>query len=293
MKKVFLLFVAILTIGSMMAQSYGTLQNEKGITSFRGQDPSTVVISDKHQVQVATPKSALNESFEGTTFPPLGWSMIDVDGDGEVFFPYSTGSAHTGMYSAASASWIASGPLTPDNHLITPALIVSAGDTLSFWYAAQDPAYPSDKFQVLVSTSGKAAADFTDTLYLKTITDSTWTEQKLSLGAYATDTIYISFNHFDCTDWFYMKLDDISTPSTVYFPPDMAVSDITEPMSGCGLGNEDVTIEITNNGPDPVSTFDIAFKVDNGSYTTESYSVVLLPILLQQKQTYQQLEHTP
>lgn len=278
MKKVFLLFVAIFTIGTMMAQSTTTLQSENGVTSFRGQDPSTVVISQKH-MQMATPKSALNESFEGTTFPPMGWSMIDVDGDGNVFFPYNTGSAHTGMYSATSASWTsAAGALTPDNHLITPALIVGSGDTLSFWYAAQDPTYPSDKFQVLVSTTGKAAANFTDTLYVKTITDSTWTEQKLSLGAYANDTIYISFNHFDCTDWFYMKLDDIATPSTVYFPADMAVTDITEPVSGCGLGNnEDVTIEVTNNGPDSVSTFDIAFKVDNGSYTTESYSGTAIP----------------
>ncbi len=278
MKKVLLLFVALFTISSMVAQSTATLQSEKGVTSFRGQDPSTVVISDKH-MQIAGSKTSLNESFEGTTFPPMGWTLIDADADGENFFAYSTGSAHTGSFSATSASWTsAAGPLTPDNHLVTPALIVATGDTLSFWYAAQDAAYPSDKFQVLVSTSGKAAADFTDTLYLKTITDSTWTEQKLSLTAYANDTIYVSFNHFDCTDWFYMKLDDIVTASTVYFPPDMAVTDITAPISGCGLGSsEDVTIEITNNGPDPVSTFDIAFKVDNGTYTTESYSGTAIP----------------
>lgn len=276
MKKVILLLITFWAFSSLMAQSFETLQSEKGVTSFRGQDPATVVFK-KHPAQPSTAKSALNEGFEGISFPPAGWATLDVDGDGEGYYLYNIGSAHSGVNSATSASWTsAAGPLTPDNHLITPALIPATGDTLSFWYAAQDPAYPSDKFQVLVSTTGKAAANFTDTLWVKTITDSTWTQKKLSLAAYVGDTIFVSFNHFDCTDWYQWKLDDVMGPA-IYYAPDLAVTDIAEPMSSCGLGNEDVTIEVTNNSDVAISLFSLAFKVDNGSYVTETYTGTAIP----------------
>lgn len=272
MKKALLLFTAVMSFGLIMGQTSVQQQIEEGVTNYKNQSSDQVVLKKLSPTTQAS-KTTLNESFEGTNFPPAGWSTIDADGDGNDFFAYTGGSAHTGLASASSASWTSTaGALTPNNHLITPGLIVSSGDTLSFWYAAQDPSYPSDKFQVLVSTTSPAAANFTDTLWVKTITDSTWTQKQLDLSSYAGDTIYLSFNHFDCTDWFYMKLDDIMAPSTIYVAPDMAVTDITSLSSACSLGQEDVTIEVTNLGGDSVSTFDVAFKVDNGSYTTESYS---------------------
>jgi len=271
MKKTLLLFTAVFGFGFLIAQTSNIQQIEKGVSNFRGQSSNKVVLK-KHNALVTPPKTSLAESFEGTAFPPLGWTFIDGDGDGQNWFAYTGGSAHTGAISAVSASWTStSGALTPNNHLITPALIPVTGDTLSFWFAAQDPAYPADKFQVLVSTTGKATSNFIDTLFVKTITDSAWTQKKLSLAAFVGDTIYVSFNHFDCTDWFYMKIDDVSGPAT-YTPPDMAVSNIIAPYSACGLGSEDVTIELSNNGAISVSSFDVAFKVDNGTYTTETYS---------------------
>lgn len=216
-------------------------------------------------------KAVLSEGFESGVFPPAGWKRIDSDSDGFNFLPYSyTGSAHTGIYSAASASYYGV-PLTPNNHLITPALIPSISDTVfSFWYAAQDIDYPSDKFQVLVSTTGNDALDFTDTISIITILDTAWVQQIISLTQYIGDTIYISINHFDCTDWFMMKIDDVEGPR-VYITPDLALTNITEPVDNCMLGNENVTIEITNYGEDSVFSFDIAFNVDNGNYIYETY----------------------
>ncbi len=213
MKKLVLFFLAVWASGTLLAQ-YQT-QQEMGATAFRGQDPSTVVYKT-NPASVTSTKATLDESFEGTTFPPAGWLLIDHDGDGEDFFQYNVGSAADGLNSATSASWTGTaGPLTPNNHLVTPALLPVVGDNISFWYAAQDIDYPSDKFQVLVSTTGTNAANFTDTLFVKTITDTTWTQQVLSLDAYAGSTIYVSFNHFDCTDWFYMKLDKVEGPNYI------------------------------------------------------------------------------
>ncbi|MBN2746374.1 MAG: choice-of-anchor J domain-containing protein [Bacteroidales bacterium] len=213
MKKLVLFFLAVWASGTLLAQ-YQT-QQEMGATAFRGQDPTTVVYKT-NPATVTSTKATLDESFEGATFPPAGWTLVDHDGDGDNFFQYDVGSAADGLNSATSASWTsAGGALTPNNHLITPALLPVAGDNISFWYAAQDPDYPSDKFQVLVSKTGTNAADFTDTLYVKTITDTNWTQQVVSLNAYAGTTIYVSFNHFDCTDWFYMKLDKVEGPNFI------------------------------------------------------------------------------
>ena len=107
--------------------------------------------------------SFIDEGFEGTTIPS-GWIVVDADGDGYNWqLPGSTGwNVHTGASCMTSASYINNlGALTPDNWLITPQLAVSAGDSVSFWYAGQDADYAAENFGVYVSTTGTATSDFT------------------------------------------------------------------------------------------------------------------------------------
>ena len=141
------------------------------------------------------------------------WLTIDADGDGQSWYSTlgSTLEAHGGDGTYASASWTSSaGPLTPNNWLITPAIsIPSTGAMLSWWVAAQDPSYPSDHYQVMVSTTGTATTDFTS-VYEETIASGDWAERTVALPAYANQTIHIAFVHNNCTDWFVMKIDDIS-----------------------------------------------------------------------------------
>lgn len=153
------------------------------------------------------------EGFEGATFPPAGWSMQDVDGDGQNWFLYNAaGSAHTGNNSAASASWTSTtGPLNPNNWLITPPIAIPAtGDYMVEYYVgAQDPAYPDEHYGFYVSTTGTAPADFT-LLFEETLTDGTWYYRSQNLAAYAGQTVRFAFRHFDSYDWFYMKIDDVT-----------------------------------------------------------------------------------
>ncbi|HNW69571.1 MAG TPA: choice-of-anchor J domain-containing protein [Bacteroidales bacterium] len=153
------------------------------------------------------------EGFEGANFPPDCWTLNDADGDShnwELAVSPSYAS-HSGVNSAASASYDGAA-LTPDNYLITPQFTIPAGNyDLKFWAAPQDPAWPSEKYAVLVSTTGTAPADFTE-IFSETLTaaDSSYKENVLSLAAYSGQSIYIAFRHFDCTDMFWMKLDDVS-----------------------------------------------------------------------------------
>ena len=144
------------------------------------------------------------------------WLNLDVDGDG--FFWYSTlGStltAHSGDGTYASASY--DNPtytaLTPNNWLVTPAIAIpTEGAKLSWWVAAQDPNYPAEHYQVLVSTTGtNPATDFTQ-VYEETLSSDEWLEREVALtGSYAGQTVHIAFAHNNCTDMFVMKIDDIS-----------------------------------------------------------------------------------
>ncbi|HQB98024.1 MAG TPA: choice-of-anchor J domain-containing protein, partial [Candidatus Cloacimonadota bacterium] len=122
------------------------------------------------------------------------------------------GTAHTGLQSAASASWTGTtGALNPDNWLITPPIAIPAtGEYLVEYYVgAQDPDYPDDHYGFYVSTTGTAPADFS-LLFEETLMDGAWYYRSQNLASYAGQTVHFAFRHFDSYDWFYMKIDDVT-----------------------------------------------------------------------------------
>ena len=110
----------------------------------------------------------LQESFDESTMP-AGWIAIDDDGDGFNWDPsvavgnFTTNSG-AGCVVSASYDNDNSVALTPDNWLISPAVVIpaSAQDvTLSWWAKGQDPNYAVEHYAVYVSTTGTAVTDFT------------------------------------------------------------------------------------------------------------------------------------
>ena len=149
-----------------------------------------------------------------------GWTTVDSDDDGfdwTVSLSASFGlTAHSGTHIISSASYDNDygDPLYPDNWLISPAITLGDGEMeLQWWHYTQDANYPAEHYAVYVSTSGNTPADFTGTpLFEVTMTaaDHVWTPKSVSLADYAGQTVYIAFRHFNCTDMFYLHLDDIS-----------------------------------------------------------------------------------
>ena len=154
------------------------------------------------------------EDFEGDFFPPLGWSILDEDGDANEWFSYDVDeTAHSGTYSAVSASWLNGDVLTPDNWLITPKLtLTEENNAISFWVAAQDAGFPDENYSVLISTTDTEVESFTE-IYTALSTGE-WEEVNvdIDLSTYPAGDIYIAFRHHNCTDQFYLKLDDIIMP---------------------------------------------------------------------------------
>lgn len=208
------------------------------------------------------------EGFEGTVFPPLCWTNLDVDNDTH-FWQRRTSpdfSTRTGVGVAASASWIPPGnPLTPNNYLITPQIAIPSGSNvvLRFWVAAQDNAWPQEKYSIMVSTTGTLPANFTS-IFTQTLTDSVFREVTLPLNAYAGQNIHIAFRHHDCTDWFWIKIDDVQviTLVDVEKTEEIPLKLYPNPASDYLYINEFADVQVFNIHGKLVDTYSNVNKID-------------------------------
>ena len=166
---------------------------------------------------------------------PACWSVIDADGDGYTWepstepFSYYDGVDLSGTGYNDSYGFILSGSfsnalgtaLTPDNWLITPALVIpSSGATLTFYVAAQDAGYANEHYGVYVSTTGTNPSNFT-LLYEEDLdadggprAGGTWKQKHVNLP-YGNQTIYLAIRHFNCEDMFLIDIDDFSVTAGV------------------------------------------------------------------------------
>lgn len=160
-----------------------------------------------------------SEGFENVLDPC--WQVIDADGDSyswDAESPVSNGfEAHTGSGLISSASYINNvGALTPDNWLITPQVLnIPAGTGMTFWVSAQDATYPAEHYGVYVSTTTPEISEF-QLIYEETMDanggprdQGAWKQKSVDLNAYAGQNIYVAFRHFNCTDAFWLNLDDV------------------------------------------------------------------------------------
>jgi archaellum component FlaF (FlaF/FlaG flagellin family) len=147
----------------------------------------------------------LNEGFEGSTFPPEDWSVIN-DGGSNTWVSYGT-TPNTGASSAA----ISYNTTAHDDFLITPKLSIVANDSIHFWTKNQNTTY-IDEFDVLVSTTTNAKASFVDTLQLGYGPGASWEKKSYTLNAYAGQDIYVAIKA-KSTDKLRLYIDDVSGPA--------------------------------------------------------------------------------
>lgn len=168
--------------------------------------------------------------FEGTMD---GWTTIDADGDGRnwqlasvLMSGYSI-SAHGGsdMLSSESYNKSTATALTPDNWLVSPQ--VTLGGTFTMYACAQDANYAAEHFGIFVSTGSNTNTGSFVKLGEWTLTakgaraQGSWNQYTVDLSAYAGQTGHIAVRHFNCTDQFYLNVDDFTlTYDDTPLPPD-------------------------------------------------------------------------
>ena len=181
-------------------------------------------------VTLVTLPVLLNEDFEDVN-TLSEWLVIDADGDGKTW-NYGAMVSHSGEYVMYSQSYDNNtGALTPDNWLFTSPIDINSNAYLSFWVAAQDPSYPKEHYAVYVVTEEAleadefTIADITDVLVENTIPGGEPAEEEEIVGStktylyqrfiakipdsYDGKTVRIAFRHYNCSDWFYLDLDDV------------------------------------------------------------------------------------
>ena len=224
-------------------------------------------------------QNLLNEDFENGI--PSTWVNVDADGDGNFSLSSEnqTGvSGHNGTNGCAYSCSYISSALTPDNWLITPAITLTGPASLTFWIAAQDASYAAEHYGVYISTTaGTTPADFT-LLYEETLdanggarVQGTWKQKTVNLANY-TGTIRIAFRHFNCTDMFYMNIDDVvifAQPTS----PTIEANPTTIDFGTVALGNTasstvNVTAYSLTTGVTATTTAPFAVSVDGTTYGT-------------------------
>ncbi len=145
------------------------------------------------------------------------WTLYNEDGDA---FEWRTldydGSPHGGSYFAASASFDnTAGILTPDNWLVSSAIILPAGTlNLEYWVGGMDQLYAAEHYALYISTTGNAVSDFTEVLLEETTGPTTenngyWLKE-IDLTDYSGQTVYLAWRHYNISDMFELILDDIT-----------------------------------------------------------------------------------
>ncbi len=146
------------------------------------------------------------EGFEGATFPPTGWTTINLgDANGWVGFIGGVANAHTGNQMAG----ITFSTPAHNDYLIAPKLAPVAGNSsFSFWAKSYSASY-LEQFNVKLSTTGTAASDFTVTLASNITAPSVYTQYTYDLSVYNGQKVYVAVIAISADMW-YLFADDFA-----------------------------------------------------------------------------------
>ena len=90
----------------------------------------------------------------------------------------------------------------------------------------------------------------------------------------AGEELNIGFHCVSNPDKFRLYLENIDI-KPVSNPVDLKVSNVLSPVTGEGLGNETVSVEVSNIGPADVEGFDICYSVNDGEVVREHADIAL------------------
>lgn len=150
------------------------------------------------------------ENFDGVTTPalPSCWTRINNNADADQWQTYSgysqSGSNSAGLYTDFNAG-------ANDDYLISPAITLTGNQWVYWSHRARSGFEPND-YEVLLSTTGTAPADFNVTLKpLTTVNSAVYsTVTPVILSAY-TGNVYIAFHvPSGGLDGYYLYIDDFT-----------------------------------------------------------------------------------
>ncbi|MFP8895652.1 choice-of-anchor J domain-containing protein [Chryseobacterium sp. EZn1] len=202
-----------------------------------------------------------------------GWVSTDIDGDGKQWFYGSASNIYPNLGSGSMASY-SKQALTPNN-LITSPLIdlsaVTASNAYLIYNLATDSNKPNEKYSVYVTTTNASGAITASTpVYTETVAAGGVQSRVINVSSFIGQQVYISFRHYDCTNQYYLILDNIRVKSLADY--DVSLKNVS--LSRYGLTNTDYFIKATvkNNGAQTINN--ITLNWNDGA---DHSAVIALP----------------
>ena len=149
------------------------------------------------------------EGFEGTTFPPTGWTSLNA-GLGN---SWTTTTSTSYLCGGSKAMYYSYNSTNPANAwMISPVINTIAGTTytVSFKYRAYGSTFSPEAMKVTYGTAPTAAAQTNVIWTNSSISNSSCTTATATFVASTTGTYYIGFNCFTPANYWYLGVDDIS-----------------------------------------------------------------------------------
>ncbi len=176
---------------------------------------------------------------------------------------------------ATGANFYYAGYSGDETELVSPNINLAGGNyTLEFWHIQGDWLGDQNTTTIHISTNGGTTWVLIDSI---TGDVPAWTKRTYNLNSFATTTSTTRIKFKGFIDYGYsIGLDDIKIFQP--YPFDISVIAFNAPKNGCGLtANENVSVEVANFGSDTAKTYDVKYRINGGTYVSETSTIQILP----------------
>ena len=206
------------------------------------------------------------EGFESGTIPST-WTTYDQDGNGRTFIPYNAGG------DAYDGSWVArEGYDTSrpnDDWLVTPQINVTNDHKVVKFYARGTSTSYTENFNIKLSTTGNAVANFTVNVASHTGLGNQWYEYIVDLTQYIGDSVYLAVQYVSYNQW-YFHVDGFDW----VLNDDMAAVSVTGSNTPTANTEYDYIVNIKNNGSNSQSNYTVKFYVNDEEVATQNGTAI-------------------
>jgi len=192
-----------------------------------------------------------------------GWTTTDLNADGLEWAVLNASSINSvfGSGSLLSFSYddAADVPVTPDNLVTSPAIdLTTATDPNAYLFFDQQTSanYPAEHYAVYITTSNDPAVITAATpIFETTVTSGTLANKFFNISTYIGQTIYVSFRHYNCTDAYYLVLDNVKVKSLGQNDAQV----VSAKLNRYGLlnSNNTLTLSVKNAGSNPITNLTV------------------------------------
>lgn len=192
------------------------------------------------------------------------WTVIDANQDEKTWQFAEDGTPSRVFYSYHSTN-------TGDDWLISPKINIPAAGTYAIAFEYRGSSY-GENFEVWTGSGNTVEAMTEKVASYTDVKDAMVTE--LLFVDLAAGNINIGFHCVSNPDKFRLYIKSVQLINAAN-PVDIQVAEILSPVSGEGLGQETVTVSVTNTGRVAVEGFDVSFSVNDGDAITEHCTATL------------------